>query len=422
MLDIIVNGKLHGRQLFLIFSSAVVVAMLHGRRDHSKHAIICRATLWTAVVQALLYRRRRAGRERRSHRLSSVLLEAVKPASYRFKEKRLYFSRVRHIQHHSWVYLLNVWTDLQWQECFRINKQDLPVFVSVVAWPAYRSSTTRNNYSTCPTLSTLILLRRLASPCRWSDLTYVFYKHPAQLSEIFWETLKRFWAVHKQTLTGPLSATFFEQRAHTYAAAVRRKCAVMDRCLGFIDGTVLGIARPVDYDVQHAAYNGHKRKHALKFQTLTTPDGLVMHAHGPMAGSRHDWALYVASDMDEQLQEVCYVNGVQYYFHGDTGYNRRHYLDVPFAGGNLSPAQRAANKSTGAARVTVEWMYKEIKLYWTTSDFKRKLRAGESPVGLLYLTSMFLMNVRTCYYRENTVSQYFNCSPPSLQEYLQHKY
>lgn len=68
----------------------------------------------------------------------------------------------------------------------------------------------------------------------------------------------------------------------------------LSRCIGLIDGNVLGIARPLNFNLHHAAYNGHKSKHALTFQTVTTPDGLILHAHGPMAGSLHDWALSMA--------------------------------------------------------------------------------------------------------------------------------
>lgn len=111
---------------------------------------------------------------------------------------------------------------------------------------------------------------------------------------------------------------------------------------------------------------------------MKIPDGLVMQARVPITESRHDWALYIASNLDEQLHEVCNVNGVQFYFHGDTKYNRRNYVDVPFAGGNLSAAKRAAKKATRAARITKEWMYEEIRLYWTTPDFKRVESRWES--------------------------------------------
>ena len=51
-----------------------------------------------------------------------------------------------------------------------------------------------------------------------------------------------------------------------YAAAITAKGALMETCFGFIDGTVRPIARPGKN--QRLLYNGHKRVHALKFQSV----------------------------------------------------------------------------------------------------------------------------------------------------------
>ena len=50
----------------------------------------------------------------------------------------------------------------------------------------------------------------------------------------------------------------------------------------FIDGTVQPIARPTKY--QRCVYNGHKWCHAIKFQYVVTPDGLVSNLWGPLEG------------------------------------------------------------------------------------------------------------------------------------------
>ena len=73
-----------------------------------------------------------------------------------------------------------------------------------------------------------------------------------------------------------------------YADAVKDKTDGLHNCVGFIDGTVIGIARPTGYETQIVAYNGHKRKHSLKFQVANSPDGLILHAYGPTEGRRHD--------------------------------------------------------------------------------------------------------------------------------------
>ena len=50
-------------------------------------------------------------------------------------------------------------------------------------------------------------------------------------------------------------------------------------------------------------------------------------------------------------------------------------------------------------------------------DFKRKLRVFEAPIGSMYLGAMLLHNFRSCVY-PNTISQYFACQPPTLEDYL----
>lgn len=85
-------------------------------------------------------------------------------------------------------------------------------------------------------------------------------------------------------LTVDMSASFLEQRAAIYAQAVHAKSSALANCVGFIDGTVIGIARPGENKVQNVVYNGQKRKHALKCQAVTAPDGLILHAAGPIEG------------------------------------------------------------------------------------------------------------------------------------------
>lgn len=57
-------------------------------------------------------------------------------------------------------------------------------------------------------------------------------------------------------------AEFIADRAPIYAAAVFEKCNASDNMIGFIDGTVVGTARPTDNAEQNVVCSGHKRKHA----------------------------------------------------------------------------------------------------------------------------------------------------------------
>ena len=70
--------------------------------------------------------------------------------------------------------------------------------------------------------------------------------------------------------------------------AIRNKGAVLDNCWGFIDGTVRSICR--DKENQRMVDNGHKRVHALKFQSIATSNSFIAHLFGLVEGRRHDSA------------------------------------------------------------------------------------------------------------------------------------
>eukprot|EP00171_Calliarthron_tuberculosum_P004409 IDg4409t1 len=196
----------------------------------------------------------------------------------------------------------------------------------------------KNRYSVSPLLAACVLLRRMATPCRWRDLELQFGKHASQLSEIFWEGIEAFLAARLYLLDSNLSAQYISSKAVLFSAAVADKSGCLTNCLGFIDGTVLKIARPSDNGLQNVVYNSHQARSCA------------------------------------QLEECMLVDGTQFCIYGDSGYNWREYMEVPFQGAHLGEDARAFNTAMAMSRVTVEWMFKEIKLFWTLMDFKRKLR------------------------------------------------
>lgn len=65
-----------------------------------------------------------------------------------------------------------------------------------------------------------------------------------------------------------------------YANAISAKGAPLTNCFGFIDGTVRPISRPGQN--QRVVYNGLKRVHALKFQSVALPNALIGNLYGPV--------------------------------------------------------------------------------------------------------------------------------------------
>ena len=51
-------------------------------------------------------------------------------------------------------------------------------------------------------------------------------------------------------------------------------------------------------------------------------------------------------------------------------------MEVTYAGSVLTNKQKECKKRMAPARVTVEWLFMDIKLQWMAIDFKRKLHIG----------------------------------------------
>ena len=69
-------------------------------------------------------------------------------------------------------------------------------------------------------------------------------------------------------------------------------------------------------------------------------------------------------------------------------------------------------------REAVEWVFSDIVTYFAFLDFKKNLKIGLSPVGVMYSVCALLRNARICLYG-STTSTYFDVQPPTLDDYFQ---
>ncbi|KAF4145811.1 DDE superfamily endonuclease, partial [Phytophthora infestans] len=180
-------------------------------------------------------------------------------------------------------------TDPVWRKKFRFDKDEIMLLVQLFGLPEPFPTTQRYNVAALEALC--IFLRRMAYPVRLGDLEDLFGRDTTAISSISnavpdfiydkFNYLLEF--DHSRLNADTLSA---------YAEAVHAKGAPLQTCVGFIDGTVRGTCRPTRN--QRYMYSGHKvrdfldRKHALKYQSVIAPDGIIIHLSGPYAGTRHD--------------------------------------------------------------------------------------------------------------------------------------
>ena len=126
---------------------------------------------------------------------------------------------------------------------------------------------------------------------------------------------------------------------------------------------------------QRAVYNGHKKIHALKFQSVAEPNGLVANLFGPVEGKCHDSAMLARSGLHEKLQQLdILANGNPVCIYGDPAYPHRPQLQAPFKGAWLIPEQQKWNKAMSSVHVSVEWIFGDILNYFKYFDLKKVLK------------------------------------------------
>ena len=90
----------------------------------------------------------------------------------------------------------------------------------------------------------LILLKRLAYPCRFTDMAYQFGCSLPELCLIFNKVLDLVYAAHHHRLQSWDQPFLSPDNLYNYAQAVHGRGAPLQNCFGFVDGTVQRIARP----------------------------------------------------------------------------------------------------------------------------------------------------------------------------------
>ena len=90
-----------------------------------------------------------------------------------------------------------------------------------------------------------------------------------------------------------------------YADVIHATGAPLPNCWGFIDGTVRPVSRPGKN--QRVLYNGHKRVHAIKFQSIVAPNGLIANLFGPVEGRRRDSGMTAACWQSQVYFPTCNV-------------------------------------------------------------------------------------------------------------------
>ena len=187
---------------------------------------------------------------------------------------------------------------------------------------------------------------------------------------------------------------------------------------GFIDNTIMAMCRPgggplaegehaprLSKEVQQTWSTGWKKLHGLKWQTVSLPNGLEMHAWGPLSCRRNDNHMLNKSAIKNKIRDAQLGHELQYKIHGDSAYSEDNYLA---SGGGRGMA---------SVRETIEWNYKDVKTTWKYIDYKHALKLHNQPLAKIFFVCMLLRNAHSCM-NSNQTALYFECMPPSFEEWL----
>ncbi|XP_077501449.1 uncharacterized protein LOC144112496 [Amblyomma americanum] len=295
---------------------------------------------------------------------------------------------------------------------FRFEKDDLRKLQSALRIP--EMVLTPQKVSVPGDEALCITLRRLAYPNRLCDLEDLFGRHSSVLSSLTNEVLRRVDECFFHLLDDFNNQKWLNLNTlEKFSQAIHAKGAPLTNCWAFIDGTARAICRP-SRD-QKLYFSGHKRFHALKYQSIMCPNGIICQLDGSYPGSKHDAGNFGISKVYSKLEKL--VQGQSYCIYGDPAYPLRPLLLKPYGGVSLTPEQCEFNKAMSGVRQAVEWGFGKIAGLFAFVDFKKNQKLRLQNLPRIYKASALFANCHTCLYGAQ-VSHYFGVDPPELETYL----
>ena len=234
---------------------------------------------------------------------------------------------------------LDNWTDDKCKTDLRFYKSDVYRLANMLNIPEQIKAPNRSTFNGIEALC--VFLKCGSYPCRHSDLLPLFGRSVPELSMMPILIHIHIYANYRNPLHEFNQPWLSPAALQEYSTSVHEKGAPLQNCFGFIDGTVRPLCKPGKH--QRILYNGHKRVHAIKFQSVVNPNELISNLHGPVEGKRHDSDMLAQSSFLPQLQQFAHTpNGEPVCLYGDTEYPLQIHLQAPFRV-NTTPQQEAFN-------------------------------------------------------------------------------
>ena len=180
------------------------------------------------------------------------------------------------------------------------------------------------------------------------------------------------------------------------------------------NGTNLCIQRTPGFD-QRVTQHGSKRLNCLTFLAMVAPDRLALYLFGPFEEHRHDFTMFLESNVEEVLHELSLINHQQHYIYGDalhvlqpyiiTGFNVNKFL---LSKSNLR--RRRCQKYAYSQRMSAKMS--NITLNIQILSERERYHLFNSPFGTM--ERFCFVNFRVSPYGSST-SEYFGWPPQDVK-------
>jgi len=204
-----------------------------------------------------------------------------------------------------------------------------------------------------------------------------------------------------------------------FAAAIKRGGAKgptpVGNVVGFLDGSNQYVCKPSV--AQELLYNGHKRRHVIKWQGLQLPNGIMPMPFGPISGRHHDSHMLDRSGLVRVMRRISKWHGRTFKLYGDPAYPQSQWIGGPYRGPILTDAQVHYNSRMSSTRIVNEWGFGRIKTNWAFLDFENGMKPYLNDTAKFWPVASILMNCHVCLYGSAT-AKYFDCETPTLEQYL----
>ena len=145
-------------------------------------------------------------------------------------------------------------------------------------------------------------------------------------------------------------------------------CTIIPSCRTGGGPMVPGVHAPrYPYLVQEAMYNGWKKCHGIKKQSIGLANGMAFQVSKGYSCRSHDLHLLDKSDINDRLVELTSERPPAEHCscYGDSAYPQQDRICCKRDGNKFSELNEAMN----GCRKSIEWMHRDLTQYWRVPSF-----------------------------------------------------